>query len=413
MTPAVLQKVVYSGARSGSFAQAESDLKTLAECQISSQRIRRWTERIGNERVEQTAHTKEAYKQTQLPARRRCPVGVQVPEVACVEMDGGRLQIRERCSKQSASAERQSPDCSTQLGYWRESKVGCLLRMTSITHDKDPRPKLPTTFSDKAGMNKMCSEIKGFSTSEDPSSVCTQADTRDVTEPVVESNSPQLVSRNVVASRKSSQEFGLQLAAAAYAHGFNAAERRAFVCDGQTANWKVWEQWFSHYTPIVDFIHAVCYVYAAAMAGRPPTEGWQLYLRWAQWLWSGEVAKILRELEEQQLHLGKPSADESTTSPRYTVGRALTYLQNQRSRMDYPSYRRQGLPITSSHIESTIKQVNKRVKGSEKFWDRCAEAILHLTADYISSSDDLNLFWAERPKSIASTRTRRSTQQVT
>ena len=60
--------------------------------------------------------------------------------------------------------------------------------------------------------------------------------------------------------------------------------------------------------------------------------------------------------------------------------------------MNYPEYRRQGLPITSSHIESTIKQVNKRVKGSEKFWDRAAEAILHLAADHIGSHQFLDRF---------------------
>ncbi len=35
--------------------------------------------------------------------------------------------------------------------------------------------------------------------------------------------------------------------------------------------------------------------------------------------------------------------------------------------MKYDQYRRQGLPITSSPIESTVKQINRRVKGSEKF----------------------------------------------
>ena len=38
--------------------------------------------------------------------------------------------------------------------------------------------------------------------------------------------------------------------------------------------------------------------------------------------------------------------------------------------MNYPEYRRLGLPLTSSHIESTIKQIAARVKGSEKFWSR-------------------------------------------
>ncbi len=40
--------------------------------------------------------------------------------------------------------------------------------------------------------------------------------------------------------------------------------------------------------------------------------------------------------------------------------------------MRYDEYRRQGLPFTSCHIESTIKQINRRVKGSENFWSEGA-----------------------------------------
>jgi hypothetical protein len=251
-------------------------------------------------------------------------------------------------------------------------------------------------------MQKMCSEIKGFSSTETHQSKVDLEDREQADE--LENVTPKVISRVVVASMLSSNKFGLHLAAAAYQQGLNAATRKAFVCDGQSANWKVWEQWFSHYTPIVDFIHALCYVYAASMAGRSPSDGWELYLQWAQWLWQGDVELIINALVAEQSTMGPPTSDESTTTPHYNVARALTYLTNQRTRMNYPEYRRQGLPITSSHIESTIKQVNKRVKGSEKFWDRAAEAILHLTADHIGSPKILDRFWAERPTTIASTR---------
>lgn len=64
------------------------------------------------------------------------------------------------------------------------------------------------------------------------------------------------------------------------------------------------------------------------------------------------------------------------------------------ARMNYPEYRRQGLPITSSHIESTIKQLNARVKGTEKFWRRdSGDAVLQLRADTLSDSRPLDAFW--------------------
>jgi len=63
-------------------------------------------------------------------------------------------------------------------------------------------------------------------------------------------------------------------------------------------------------------------------------------------------------------------------------------VSNNEKRMNYPHYRRLGLPISSAAVESTIKQVNRRVKGSEKFWaSGGAEAMLQLRAAYLSEDD--------------------------
>ena len=57
--------------------------------------------------------------------------------------------------------------------------------------------------------------------------------------------------------------------------------------------------------------------------------------------------------------------------------------------MDYPRYRRAGLPITSSRVESWVGQFNARVKSREKFWNRPAgaEALLQLRAAVLSEDD--------------------------
>ena len=61
--------------------------------------------------------------------------------------------------------------------------------------------------------------------------------------------------------------------------------------------------------------------------------------------------------------------------------------------MKYAEYRKQGLPITSSHIESTIKRINQRVKGTEKFWSESeAEELLQLRADYLSETEPMENF---------------------
>jgi hypothetical protein len=64
--------------------------------------------------------------------------------------------------------------------------------------------------------------------------------------------------------------------------------------------------------------------------------------------------------------------------------------------MKYSEYRQAGLPITSSPIESTIKQINRRIKGTEKFWDEGADPMLHLVADRLSQTNAVAKFWSRR-----------------
>jgi len=387
-TPSMLRKVVYAGSQSASFVQATKDLEALAEVNVSRERVQRWTKRVGQERILVTKTAADAYQQLSLPARRLSPSD-QVPQVACVQMDGGRIQIRDRKHVQADDGSK---------GYWRETLVGCLLSMTSEEQPEDPCPTIPQTFIDPKRMSDLGREIKGFSS--DP------VESPKASEKVSEDRvgRPKPLVRSVVATRQGIDAFGDQLIAAAHARGFNAARRKAFVADGSAANWGVHKKHFSHYIPILDFTHAICYVYAAAMAGRSAAQGWRDYCQWAQWLWAGQTTALIAAVASRSEVIGEPDKDESETSPRKIVARTLGYLKNQRSRMKYHEYRRIGLPVTSSYIESTIKQVNRRVKGTEKFWAQGAEPILQLAADHISETNELDRFWEQRPNRLQTTR---------
>jgi hypothetical protein len=59
--------------------------------------------------------------------------------------------------------------------------------------------------------------------------------------------------------------------------------------------------------------------------------------------------------------------------------------------MDYPRYRREGLPVTSTLMESLIKEMNYRVKGSEKFWNNPAGANHILAVKAAALSEDERL----------------------
>jgi hypothetical protein len=380
-----LKKVVYAGAQSASFVQATKALEALAERVVSRERVQRWTKRVGEERDVEAGQQAAAYQALPLPERRRSPSD-QIPQVACVEMDGGRLQIRQRHGEDAQE--------DPSSGYWRESLVGCLLSMVSPEHDADPCPSIPSTFVDPQRMSVLCREIKGFSATAET------ADEPPEESPGQRDGQPKILVRSVIATRRGSEEFGERLVSAAHRRGFHAARRKVFLGDGSKNNWSLHKQHFSHYTPVLDFTHAICYVYQAAMTGNSPSSGWQVYRQWAQWLWAGDLAALIAAVTARQQELGLPQHGDAETSPSQIVAKTLGYLRNQRSRMHYAEYRRQGLPITSSHVESTIKQINRRVKGTDKFWDRGAEPLLQLAADHLSETKDLPAYWKNRPRRL-------------
>ena len=71
---------------------------------------------------------------------------------------------------------------------------------------------------------------------------------------------------------------------------------------------------------------------------------------------------------------------------------------NNQSRMDYPRYRREGLPITSSLVESLVGEFNARVKSRQQYWNRPggAEPILQLRAALLSEDERLDRFFEQR-----------------
>ena len=113
-----------------------------------------------------------------------------------------------------------------------------------------------------------------------------------------------------------------------------------------------------------------------------PEDAWGQYLAWMRGCWRRRVAQVLEELPHRQTRLGQPPEEASDNDPRLIVATTITYLENNRERMDYPEYRRQGLPVTTAWMESLVKEVNYRAKGTEMFWNdpEGAEAILQVRA---------------------------------
>jgi hypothetical protein len=422
-----LAKITYAGTASRSFAEGSALLERLADLATPEKQVERVTRRIGAERVAQREAAMAAFAALPLTAKFDAPAGVTPPDVAVVMADGGRLQIRDAATADTASptdvaaqaADAMTPpdaeeweqaEAASRSGHWREDKVGLLLTLTSTEAKTDPCPQIPASFLDVVRIPKLVRELsKHVQAGED---AVAEAEQPEAAEQALAEETkyqpPQVGHRQVVASRQTWPVFALLLAQAAWASGFQRATRKAFVGDGSANNWKLQRRFFGSFTAILDFIHALSYVFAAAMAGRSFAAGWAVYEQWILWVWQGRAAKVIAALEARQAELGAPGEDEPETSPRRLVARTLTYLSNHQDKMHYDEYRRQGLPITSSHVESVVKQINQRVKGTEKFWSEAgSEAVLQLRADYLSDGQPLEAFWQRRQEAATGQRSYR------
>jgi hypothetical protein len=394
----VQAKIVYAGVNSSSFQQASRHLHELAGWDVSIKQVERLTERIGAERCVERDAAVAAYRAKPLVERKDKPAGVVAPAVVAVGVDGGRLQILERTRRDEPLDEETPDDDVPNKGqHWREDKIGVLMELTSAESATDPSPTIPPTFVDPLKIAKLARELHAkvaamVEAAGEPASPA--AATPD--EPTAYA-APEVKHRTLVATRRPWAAFGPMVAQAAWSRGFYAAARRAFVGDGAENNWTLWRNHFSSFTPILDFIHALSYVYAAATAGRRLTVGWPVYVRWITWVWEGHIAWVLTELTARQTELGTATAADGETSPRAIVTRALSYLTNHQEQMRYAEYRQAGLPLTSSVVESSVKQFNQRVKGTEKFWTEAgAEAVLQLRADDLSEDNPMPAFWERR-----------------
>ncbi len=165
--------------------------------------------------------------------------------------------------------------------------------------------------------------------------------------------------------------------------------------------------------PILDFTHAVTYLFTASVIcfGKTP-EAWTAYCRWITLAWQGEINIVLGDLRSHQTRIGLPAKEVSSDDPREQLRIVIGYLQNNKDRMHYDQCRCQGLPVTTAWMESLVKEVNYRVKGTEMFWNNPtgAEAILQLRAAALSEDDRLVRFLSRRPGQVHTRRVSKSTQ---
>jgi hypothetical protein len=379
--------IAEAAARLQSFADASFALH-LADVEISVRHVQRIAAEIGGELAQERDHKTALQRRRELPARVATP-----PEVVAVEVDGGRLRTRE-------------VNCGPGVHQHqnKEEKIACLVSLKSVVQEHDPQPEPPPSFLQPRRVQRLVQEMQGLS-GDKPQEEPGQEDASAPAPPPglqQQTHAPQRRVRTCVASMADSHAFGPMMAAEAQERDFYKAKQRAFLADGAAYNWWIQRTYFPDFEAINDFLHVLCYLYLAAWGvGCDEAERWSIYVNWLWACWQGRVKEVIEELQVWQGRVGQPPEGEELDAkdPRRLVAEALSYLRNNQSRMDYPRYRQQGLPITSSLVESLVGEFNARVKSREKFWNRPegAEAILQLRAAVLSEDDRLVRFFEQRP----------------
>ncbi len=301
-SPTALERLILCSSTIPSFDLAAKLAGQLTGIRISGRHLQNLTAMVGQELSGERDAAVEKYYDKPLPRKPKRP---STPiALACVSIDGGRMQTRlDRCPT------------GVHSPHWRETKNTLFLRMNDVSFTADPHPELPRCYSDRRRMRSLLPGVEEENSQE-------KGPRKSSREWL-----PEKLFRTSLSSMADSQAFGKMMAAEADSRGFYCAQKQAYVCDGL------------------------------------------------------------------------PPKDAEEKDPRKIVADTIRYFQNNASKMDYPRYRKEGLPTTSALMESLVKEVNYRVKGTEKFWNDGpnAEAILQVRAATLGDDDRLSKHLQRRP----------------
>jgi hypothetical protein len=386
LTPLLVARAIIVVAQTRAFKKAEIVMADGAGQPISAKTLERITQDIGLELAER----RDAAGRNTLVVMPESP-----PDVAVVECDGGRIRTRRPD---------QGPGVHLEGKGWNETKNACLIRAQGQTFAEDPQPEPPECFCDPDHVAKIA-ETAALSVAAESEKEVTVSEDDNEAPPLVPPADwrPKRLVRTVLSSMADSTTFGRQMAREAKSRRFKEARAKAFLGDGLPWNWSIHKRHFREFTPILDFIHVLSYVYQAARAvwADSAQNAWDQYRAWMRGCWQGDIDQVLEELACWQTRLGEPPPKAADNDPREVLRKTIQYLRNNRGRMNYPEYRRQGLPITTAWMESLVKEINWRVKGTEMFWNNPegAEAILQIRAAALCDDGRLKRHLQNRPGS--------------
>lgn len=205
--------------------------------------------------------------------------------------------------------------------------------------------------------------------------------------------------RSVTATMSDWNALGDHLSALAHRRGYSCASVKLFISDGAFSLRSLRERCLPDAIFILDWAHAVEHVHACSRAGFGDTaQADRWHQRQAARLWEGRVDLVVKNLRSLARRLGPPPDRAGATDPRRILANNVQYFRDNAAGMDYATFRRKGWPIGSGVMESVVKQLGMRVKGSEKHWGlQGVEATLQVVAALHSEDGAWDRFWQHAP----------------
>ncbi len=190
----------------------------------------------------------------------------------------------------------QGPGVHLEGKGWNETKNAILVSAESQTSAVDPQPDPPACFLNSQHVAKLTETAKTRENTgesddlpEQQASSKAQRKCRAKQPP----HKPKRLLRTVLSSMRPSRQFGAQMQREARRRRFDEASRQAFLGDGLACNWTIHETYFPKFVPILDFTHAVTYLFrAAALCTRSREEAWSVYADWMTKTWRGQVLNL-------------------------------------------------------------------------------------------------------------------------
>jgi hypothetical protein len=249
------------------------------------------------------------------------PMGPRIP-ILYVEMDGTGIPVVHKETEGRVGKQ------DGQLAHTREAKLGCVFTQTTVDEEGYPvRDEASTSY---------------------------------------------------VGAIESCEEFGRRLYAEAWQRGWGRAEKKVVLGDG--AEW-IWNQASLHFPDaiqIVDLYHAREPLWSLGAKlypnDSPAQKRWVMVKK--DKLDQGKIERLVPSLRSQAASHPELAEDIRTEA---------NYFEDNKERMRYPKFRKQGLFVGSGVIEAGCKTVLGRLKQSGMFWTvRGANAIITLRCCQLS-----------------------------